>query len=201
MLLNIFIVITVLLALFFWSWLTITLIYMASAIFVWPPSMPTDARTRKTMIDLAKRYFPIDAEFRAADLGSGYGHLICSFIKEFKNATITGYEILRPPFHLSKFCFRNNPRVSVLKGDFLKHDLSSFDLIMTFYKDMKSDNRLADKLKNECREGTVIISNNFLIPGMEPKLQASAKLMIGQRISYLYVIDASIKTTIAEKSK
>lgn len=189
MLLNIFIVITVLLALFFWSWLTITLIYMASAIFVWPPSMPTDARTRKTMIDLALRYFPTDAEFHAADLGSGYGHLICSFTKTFSNATITGYEILRPPFFLSRLCFRNNRRVNIVKGDFLRHDLSSYDLIMTFYKDMKSDHRLAEKLKTECRPGTVIISNNFLIHGMEPKLEATAKLLLGQRTSYLYVIE------------
>jgi hypothetical protein len=185
---NIFFILVTIASFGFLLFMLVMLVYMGSSIFVWPPSMPTDYKTRKALIKLVNNYFSFDQNFKMADLGSGYGHLIKSFAQNFKNANITGFEILRPPFVTSKFLFRKNPNIQIIKQDFLQANISEFDLLITFYKNMKNDTRLIKKLQSECKPGAIILSNNFEMQGLQQIDFFDVKLFIGSRKIFVYKI-------------
>ncbi len=140
-------------------------IQMATALFVWPPSIPTDKKTRKNIVNELKNYFTPDKKFKVFDLGCGYGGLVSYLSKNFPNAEVIGVELLSVPYKYSKFRFRNNPNIKIIKGDLIDQNYRDADAIVFFYKE---NLKLSEKLKNELKAGVPILSNNFELLEWQP---------------------------------
>lgn len=159
-------------------------IHLISALFVWPPTIPTDRRTRNKMLEAAKKYFNKEQVLNVAELGFGYGGLTKIFSRYFINAKFTGVEILLVPYLFSKFLYRNNLNIKLVHNNFLNEDLSGYDLFLTFY--IRGDTKLPEKLKSEAKKGSIIISNNFEILGLELLEKIEVKYFVDKRYVFVH---------------
>jgi len=127
--------------------------YMCIAYFIGAPFVTTKNASADAMIRLAG----IKKGTIVYDLGSGNGKLLLLAAK--KGAKAVGYEI--------------NPMLvllSILRGapthwkNFWHADIRDADVIFLYLIPWKME-RLAEKLKKECKKGTVVVSNSFIFPG------------------------------------
>jgi len=106
-------------------------------------------------------------ETRLVDLGCGDGRFLRAAWKRYR-VRGEGLEINPWAYFLARLknvLFR--APVKVKFKDFLKEDLSKYDVIFCYlFPDLLLE--LAPKLSQEAREGTVIISCNFPLPGWAP---------------------------------
>lgn len=131
----------------------IFLFYMCLSYLTGAPFVPTKDTTADAMIRLAQ----IKKGNTIYDLGSGNGKLVRMAAK--KGARSIGYEI--NPF----LVLWSNLRGSRTRWkNFWNADISSADVIFLYLIPWKMD-RLAKKLKNECKKGTLVVSNSFIFPG------------------------------------
>lgn len=186
MLENLAVIIFILFNLCFLLVVAVLVVYMLSSLFVWPPSVPTDRKTRRIMVKQLKDLIKDKEHLNIADLGSGYGHLVRDVRKAFPKAKITGYEILYLPYYFSKLIFNGKQNITIKKADLFTENYSDIDAIVTFYHSIKPDDTLAKKVQNECKKGCIIITNNYLLEGVPLLKRTKVKLMIGKRYVYVY---------------
>lgn len=131
----------------------IFLFYLCIAFVSGAPFVPTVHKAAISMISLAR----IQKGDIVYDLGSGNGKLL--LLASRLGARATGYEI--------------NPLLvlySSLRGaktkwkNFWSADVHDADVVFIYLLPWKMD-RLAAKLKKECKKGTIIVSNSFIFPG------------------------------------
>jgi hypothetical protein len=180
---NIILISIVLLQLGFAVFFLLLILYFSSALFVWPPSIPTDRKSRRYIAELIGRKYPPDAAIKIVDLGSGYGHLVRTLSKAFSRAEITGVELLRLPYIYSKFIFARNKRIKIIKGDIYHHDLSEYDVLVFF---LRKDHKVDEKIKNEIKKGAIVVSNNFPLKTYEPKEIKEIADVFAKRTIYFY---------------
>jgi SAM-dependent methyltransferase len=126
------------------------------------PFVPTKNAPADAMIRLAE----IHTGDVVYDLGSGNGKLLLLAAK--KGAKAIGYEI-NPILVL----------LSNLRGgrtrwkNFWGADIRDADVIFIYLLPWKMD-RLAEKIRRECKKGTVIVSNSFIFPGWKILRQDTA---------------------------
>ena len=131
----------------------ITLIYMArGAIFV-----PTHMGTVQAMVAAAN----IKPMVRVADIGSGDGRIVIAFAQA--GALATGFEInpllaVYSRFRIKKLGLAS--RAHIILGDFWRHDLREFEVVIVFGIHYIMD-KLESKLLSESKPGTLVISNGF----------------------------------------
>ncbi len=163
----------------------LNIIYLSTIIFgVWPPSVPTDRRTIKLAIAQLQKYFEKEENFIIYDLGAGYGKFINAFSKAFPKAKIYGVEILYLPYFISKFRFRKNKNIEIIKQDLFNSDISNANAVFCFY--CGNIKRLSDKLKSELSENTIVISNNFRLENWQEQEIINIKDVIKYRKLYIY---------------
>ncbi|MDX1950372.1 MAG: class I SAM-dependent methyltransferase [Rickettsiales bacterium] len=134
--------------------------YLCTILFgVWPPSTPTDKKTISLSIQEFQKYFDKDKEFVFYDLGCGYGNFISGFAKAFPKAKIIGVDILYFPYFFSKFRFRKNKNITIIKDDLYNQNISKADAVFCFY--CGAVKKLSDKLHSELPKNCLILSNNF----------------------------------------
>jgi hypothetical protein len=158
MLAEILIIVIILAQLAFFGFLLLVILYFSSAIFVWPPSVPTDRKSRRYIVEFIKTRHNSDANIKIVDLGSGYGHLVKDLSKTFKNTDITGIELLQLPYLYSKFIFHRNQKIKIIKDNLYNHNISEYDVIVFF---LRKDHKVDEKINNEIKKGALVISNNF----------------------------------------
>ena len=141
----------------FLGWLLIYILYFSSAFVVWPPSIPTDRKSRRTILDVIEKIYSKEAPIKIADLGSGYGHLVRDISRNFKRAKVTGVELLLLPYLGGKILCKRFCNINIIRGDLLKYDFSNEDVIVFFFR---TDHDLDKKFENEFK-GKLVISNNF----------------------------------------
>ena len=183
MLTNIVLIIILILQFAFFGFLLLLILYFSSALFVWPPSIPTDRKSRRYIIDFIKNKNSEAAKIKIIDLGSGYGHLIKDLSKTFKSANITGVELLRLPYRYSKLIFRKNPNIKIIKDDLYDHNISDYDVLVFF---LRKDHKVDEKLKNEIKKGAIVVSNNFPLKNYEPKEIKQISDVFAKRTIYFY---------------
>ena len=159
------------------------MIYFASAIFVWPPSIPTDKKSRREIINFIKAKHNGSANIKMVDLGSGYGHLVRDLSKAFESAEMTGVELLHLPYLYSKFIFHRNNRIKIIKDDLYEHDLSAYDVVVFF---LRKDHQVDEKVKSQVKKGAIVISNNFPLKNYQPKQVKEIKDVFAKRTIYFY---------------
>jgi len=161
----------------------IFIVYFSSAFVVWPPSIPTDRKSRRTILNRIRQNYPDDAAINIADLGSGYGHLVRDIARNYKNAKVTGVELLYVPFFFGKLLCKRFKNIRIIKSDLFNYDLSNEDVVVFFFR---TDHALDLKLQKELKPGTLVISNNFPLKDREPLEVIQMKETFVNRKLYIY---------------
>ncbi len=114
---------------------------------------------------------------KVVDLGCGDGRFLRALWKKYEVAGV-GYEVNLFAYCLSRFLnalFRVPAEVRF--EDFRKADLSRYDIVFCYlFPDLLKE--LAPKFKRELKRGAILVSCNFEVPGLKPKLVLSAKAPI-----------------------
>ncbi len=145
----------------------IFIFYLCIAFVTGAPFVPSTNPTAQAMIKLAG----IKPGMKVYDLGAGDGKLL--FLAAREGATAIGLEInpllvlwvwikiwIKRVFSKS---FNPADGVTVRWKNFWKADLSDADVVFVYLLPWRME-RLAAKLKKECKPGTLIVSNSFIFP-------------------------------------
>lgn len=113
-------------------------------------------------------WLPKGERFSFVDLGSGCGGLISRLAKVHKNGLFHGIEAAPLPCLISKLrnLFSTSP-CKISWGDFWKQDFSQYDVVYAYLSPIPMET-LWRKASKEMRPGSLLISNTFEIPGVNP---------------------------------
>ena len=128
--------------------------------------MPSSLRAQKAMLSL----MPEQTQGVVYELGSGWGQLACKAARKLPGARVMGFENSPLPWMVSRilrmvFGAKN---LVLYFASFEKKSLSDASLILC-YLYPGAMTKLADRLPDELRPGTVIITNTFRLPGWTPE--------------------------------
>ncbi|MCC5831582.1 MAG: class I SAM-dependent methyltransferase [Chlamydiales bacterium] len=126
--------------------------------------MPTSRRARNALFTLLP-----NTSKNVFELGSGWGNLIFPLAKRFPSAQIHAFEGSPLPWAFSVamkkiLCYRN---LTIRRENFFKISLSDADLVVC-YLYSGAMRRLKKKFQEELKQGTLIVTNTFAIPGWIP---------------------------------
>lgn len=141
---------------------------------------PTRAKAVKKMLQYAK----LRPGETIVDLGAGDGRIILAAAREY-DAHAIGIEIDPFRWFLCKIrlAMLTRPgRASVRMGNFFDMDLSRADVI-TFYLSQAAADKLKDKLENELKPGSRVVSYRRPITGWRPAFHD------GEDDIYVYVVE------------
>ncbi len=116
------------------------------------PFVPSSKLAVSAMINLGK----VGPGMRVYDLGSGDGRLVAAAKK--KGAKATGFEI--NPILVLYANLRGRP---TRWASLWRANLSDADIVFAYLLPGHMD-KLMDKLKRQCKKGTLVISNSFIFP-------------------------------------
>lgn len=171
------------------SIITLFAIYIAcscfwhqNSIIVSPtPIMPW---AKRCALKLLSDYTSVDKPYKIAELGSGWGGMLCALTKKYKKANLEGYELSPWPYRFSKFrTIFNCRRCKVYRQDFFKADLSGYELIY-MYLYPETIEALKPQFE-KFKPGTLILSCSFPVKGWDPIEVRKAGLFLPMTI-YLY---------------
>ena len=100
------------------------------------------------------------------ELGSGWGGLAFLLGKRFSHHRVYAYEISPVPYLFSFFLknFMRKTNVKIFRKDFFCVSLKEASIVMC-YLYPKAMKRLKEKFEKELRNGALVISHTFAIPG------------------------------------
>ncbi len=114
------------------------------------------------------------------DLGSGDGRIIIEAADKYKAKTI-GIEAdpLRVLWSRTKIRSRKGQdRINVIWGNFFKFDLSEATVV-TVFQGQGINRKLIDKLEEELKPGTRVVSYSYSFDGWEPtKIESDSKIFL-----------------------
>jgi hypothetical protein len=120
------------------------------------------------------------------DLGSGNGNILIHLAKNLQTHKLnnlqtyfTGLEINPFLTSFSKHKIKKeklNHKIKIKQKNFWKQPLKEFNIIIVFqFKTLME--KLENKIRNECKKGTIIISNNWEFPTLK-KIKTKNKIHI-----------------------
>lgn len=140
---------------------------------------PTSGKFVKRMLEMAE----VDSHDKVYDLGSGDGRIVIEAARMF-NAYSVGIEAdpLRYIWSKTIVLFLGlQKQVSIIWGNFFNEDLSKATVVTIFLSD-KANQKLKQKLSNELRPGTRVVSYFWRFKGWKPVHVDEEKRI------YLYII-------------
>ncbi len=140
-------------------------IWIVWSAIVGAPWLPTPAKRVRAMLDIAK-VSPHDIVY---DLGSGDGRIIVMAAKDY-GANSVGIEIDPLRLYWSKLnIWRHSlqSKVKVIRGNFFKLDLSEATVV-TLYQGHEINKKIRDKLAENLKPGTRVVSYRFILSGWTP---------------------------------
>ncbi|MHA1480203.1 MAG: class I SAM-dependent methyltransferase [Candidatus Thorarchaeota archaeon] len=143
------------------------------------PWLPTPKKRVRTMLEIAD----VTADDIVYDLGSGDGRIIIMAAKEF-GANAVGIEIDPIRLRWSRFSIwrqKLGSRVSVVRGNFFKMSLSEATVV-TLYQGHEINKKIRDKLAEDLRPGTRVVSYRFILDGWTPTKTNE------ESSTYLYIV-------------
>ncbi|MBD3270474.1 hypothetical protein GF376_03025 [Candidatus Peregrinibacteria bacterium] len=136
----------------------LTLFFVAKA-----PYVPSQKKMIKSILDSIQ----MKKNAKLYDLGCGDGRFLIQAEKTYQIKGI-GFEISIIPY-LFSILFKKIEKsdVQIHFANFYKKNLSDADYIFCYlYPEMME--KVAEKIKKECKKGTKLISNTFSIKNMQP---------------------------------
>lgn len=143
--------------------------------------MPSTSKARKAIAGLLP-----DVKGPVYDLGSGWGHLLCTLTDKYSNQPIIGIESSWIPYLFSKALFSLFPKenLSIQRENFFETSLEDASLVVCYlYPGAMA--LLKEKFENELKPGTIVITNTFSIPHWTPERETVLKDLYHTKI-YLY---------------
>lgn len=111
---------------------------------------------------------PADRHFRFIDLGSGCGGLVCKLARQRPNGNYHGVELAILPCWISKLrAYLCKPICQFHWTDIWRHNLAGYDIVYAYLSPVPMSS-LWQKACLEMRPGSLLISNTFIIPDVEP---------------------------------
>jgi precorrin-6B methylase 2 len=156
------------------GWIVLLIIEISILIFgiwiVWSaavgaPWLPTPKKRVRAMLDIAD-VKPDDVVY---DLGSGDGRIIVMAAKDY-GATSVGIEIDPLRYYWSRLNIRRHrlrSKVQVVRTNFFKMDISEATVV-TLYQGHEINKKIRDKLAEDLKPGTRVVSYRFILSGWEP---------------------------------
>ena len=141
--------------------IVITVISIAWTTFRGAPWVPTSMKRVHKMLDMAD----VGPDDTVYDLGCGDGRTVIAAARRY-GARAVGIEIAPTRYLwciLLVTILGLRDQVTILYGDFFKHDLSDADVV-TCYLLQDTNHRLVQKFVDELRPGTRVVSNTFFFP-------------------------------------
>ena len=111
---------------------------------------------------------PPDRPIRFVDIGSGLGGLVLDLSQKRKDSTFVGIELAPFPWLFSWLCSclkRSGARF--LRGDYQRLDFATYDVVFAYLSPAAMPD-LWRKARTEMRSGTLLLSYEFDIPGVQP---------------------------------
>lgn len=143
----------------------IALLTMLGSFYVWVPYVPTPMTVVKRMVELAK----IEGTEKVYDLGCGDCRLLIEAKKRYPGIQAVGYELPLGIYLLARLrVLLSKLPIMVHMRDFRKVNLADADVIF-LYLVPEVFAKLENKLNQELRAGTRIISHGFEFPKRSPE--------------------------------
>ena len=133
------------------------------------PSVPW-VPTREEVIKALLSLLSIPSGYTVYDIGCGDGRVAIALAEEFPGIHVKCVEARKDLVDKARKAIEEKglaSRVEVIEGDFFKISLSDADLIY-MYLLTSVNQKLRPKLEEELRQGTIIVSLDFPIPGWNP---------------------------------
>lgn len=123
--------------------------------------------TPRKRISAVLAAIPLKAGDLLIDLGCGDGRILRLARRRCAIAAV-GYELNWLAYIKARLLCMGQSGLTIVRGNFWKADLSRADVVCCYlFPDILA--RLAVKLNQELRPGTMIVSFNFPLPGMTPQ--------------------------------
>ena len=152
-------------------------------------SVPTMPWVKKELIKYLRTKLSSGKPYKIAELGSGWGSLAFGLNRAFPKSRIIGYELSPIPYWISTFMNKitgDTNAIRFLRRDFFSEYLGDVNMVI-FYLSGRHTIRLKDKLEEELKPGSVVISNSFPVPGWKPVKILTTKVFMELKI-YVYVM-------------
>ncbi len=118
-------------------------------------------------IDWLRENIKLDQSDVVYELGCGDARVLSALAKANPTAKFIGIEIQWWPYLWAKWWTRHQANVTIVRGDFLKADLSSATLVYGFFITVMMP-KVADRLRQVLHDGVQVISFGFALPGWTP---------------------------------
>lgn len=142
----------------------IALLTMLGSLWVWVPYVPTPKQVVKRMVELAK----LQGSEVVYDLGCGDARLLIEAKKNYPGIQAVGYELPLGIYLFAKLKVAlSKLRIEIHLQDFRKVNMGNADVIF-LYLVPEVFAKLENKLNQELRAGTRIISHGFEFPKKVP---------------------------------
>ena len=128
------------------------------------PLYLSNARTAAALVQL----LPSQA-CQVVDLGCGQGGLLRRLARARGDCHFLGIEHAPLPWLWAKLASLAQPNLQIRYGDFWQQRLAPFDIVYAFLSPVPMT-RLINKARTEMRPGTLLVSNNFAVPGVAADL-------------------------------
>ena len=127
--------------------------------------VPLFLTNRKTARAVAELLPPGSIE--VLDVGCGIGSFLTAFAQQRRDVRLTGIESAPAPFILARLRTRKHPATTVIRGDFFACSWAGYDLVYAFLSPVPMLD-VWEKARREMKPGSLLVSNSFGIPGVEP---------------------------------
>ncbi|MHC8494491.1 class I SAM-dependent methyltransferase [Thalassospira sp. SM2505] len=138
---------------------------LIAAYAVWLRSVPMP--TLSAAADEIIAYIPADVT-TVTDFGSGWGDLTFAIARARPGISVTGIELSPVPYAISRMraVLAAKPNLTLIRGDFRKLDRDPGDVVICFL-DPRVMADVGDVLSERMRDGAIVISRAFSIPGWQ----------------------------------
>lgn len=131
---------------------------------------------------------PMKSDQLLVDLGCGDGRVLRKARRQYGVRTI-GYEINPLAYLTARLFSIGHKQICIKRQNFWHADLSKADVIFCYlYPDVMK--KLANKLADELKPGTVVVSSNFPLPGYIPESILRPKTCLHNDPIFVYQINS-----------
>lgn len=118
-------------------------------------------------IDWLKKNIHLGSNDIVYELGCGDARVLSSIATANPEAKFVGIEIQWWPYFWAKWRTRHQSNVTIIRGDFLKTELTNATLVYGFFITVMMP-KVAERLQTVLQNGVKVISFGFALPGWTP---------------------------------